>query len=235
VTSAELRDDAATDANRAVTTNHIRDLAITTNKIASAAVTGAKLNNTGVAAGTYGSSTEIPTFTVDPQGRLTAAGSVPVSGGGGEDLAVTLKAGNDAKAQAAVNFSAVSINTTSTTGALNVIGSQFVSFTVINGAYTVDKADYLLIAPPGKGNTTVDLPKAIENTGRILIIRSMGTSTADAVIVRSADGIDGAGNSEPLYIEPDILANVAYSITVISTGSTWITIDRALSAKNNKG
>jgi hypothetical protein len=43
----------------------------------------ASLNNTGVAAGTYGSASLVPQITVDAQGRITSATNVAVSGGGG--------------------------------------------------------------------------------------------------------------------------------------------------------
>lgn len=48
VTSDKLRDDASTDGNRAVTTNHIRDLAISTAKLATSAVTQGKIGSSAV-------------------------------------------------------------------------------------------------------------------------------------------------------------------------------------------
>src|SRR5207344_1944798 len=38
------------------------------------------LANTGVTAGTFGSATQVGTFTVDSKGRLTSAGNITISG-----------------------------------------------------------------------------------------------------------------------------------------------------------
>ena len=77
------------------------------------------LDNTAVTAGSYGSGSAIPTFTVDAQGRLTAAGEVSVS----TDLSVAGDTGSD------------SINLLSET--LTVSGGTGVSTSVSNGEVTI--------------------------------------------------------------------------------------------------
>ena len=78
------------------------------------------LDNTAVTAGSYGSGSAIPTFTVDAQGRLTAAGEVSVS----TDLSVAGDTGTD------------SINLLSET--LTVSGGTGVATSVSNGEVTID-------------------------------------------------------------------------------------------------
>tara|TARA_R100001460_G_scaffold35622_2_gene68476 strand:+ start:478 stop:4413 length:3936 start_codon:yes stop_codon:yes gene_type:complete len=60
-------------ADDGVTTAKLADTGVTTAKIADDAVTAGKLANTAVTPGSYGTATNIPSLTIDAQGRVTAA------------------------------------------------------------------------------------------------------------------------------------------------------------------
>lgn len=71
------------------------------------------LDDTAVSAGSYGSATAIPTFTVDAQGRLTAAGTAAIS----SDLTIGADSGSDDVVRVGtdtLNFTGTSNETTTT-------------------------------------------------------------------------------------------------------------------------
>lgn len=69
-----------TIATGAVNTAKIADNAVNTIKVVDNAVTSAKLAPTGVNAGTYGGSIQVPQFTVDAKGRITGVNNVGIAG-----------------------------------------------------------------------------------------------------------------------------------------------------------
>jgi hypothetical protein len=81
------------------------------------------LDNTAVDSGSYGSQTKIPTFTVDDQGRLTAAGEVDVA----TELSITGDTGN----------TSVSL----LTEGLAVNGGEGIDVAVTNNAITISAED----------------------------------------------------------------------------------------------
>ena len=103
------------------------------------------LDATAVSAGSYGSATSIPTFTVDAQGRLTAAGSASIS----SDLTVGADSGSDDVVRVGtdtLNFAGTSNETTTTVSnntitvglASSVSGLTSVSATTLtDGAFSV--------------------------------------------------------------------------------------------------
>lgn len=237
VTATELRSDATTDANRAVTTNHIRDNAVTSAKIldgtvgtsdlADASVTTTKLENTTVTAGTYGSSAVVPRITVDAKGRITGVINQTISASN-QNLQSVLATGNDAGNSEAVNFGAIGIGTNKPLGNLHVAGSQFVNHIQISDNYAVKELDYSIVVTNTGKTVVVELPQLDPaNIGRVLIIRSLNSSP---VRLTGFGGKELIQTDETLDIIYDMgIANGEFlALTLIGTkmsgGDRWMVV-----------
>ena len=151
---------------------------LTSTYVDSTGITTIDLDNTAVTTGSYGSQTKIPTFTVDQQGRLTAAGEVDVA----TELSITGDTGN----------TSISL----LTEGLSVNGGEGIDVAVTNNAITISAED---ASTTNKGVASFDAADFNVNAGVVSVkdinLDSQTTGDYVATIVGTANEITVSPNS----------------------------------------
>ena len=151
---------------------------LTKTYVDSTGITTIDLDNTAVTTGSYGSQTKIPTFTVDQQGRLTAAGEVDVA----TELSITGDTGT----------TAISL----LTEGLTVNGGEGIDVAVTNNAITISAED---ASTTNKGVASFDAADFNVNAGVVSVkdinLDSQTTGDYVATIVGTTNEVTVSPNS----------------------------------------
>lgn len=151
---------------------------LTKTYVDSTGITTIDLDDTAVTAGTYGSSTAIPTFTVDAQGRLTAAST--------SALATALSIAGDTGADT------VSL----LTDTLTIAGGEGIDVSVTNNTVTVSAED---ASTTNKGVASFDAADFNVNAGVVTVkdinLDSQTTGDYVATIIGTANEVTVSPNS----------------------------------------
>jgi hypothetical protein len=166
------------------------------------------LATTGVTAGSYGSATAIPTFTVDAKGRLTAAGTVNIA----TSLSIAGNTGTDT-----VSLLSDTLTFTGTNGITAAVTNNTITFSIgqsvgttdnvtfnnvtVNGTLSSDDITAANISVAGNatitGNLTVQGTTTTVNSTAVAISDINLTLAKDAATAAAANGagltVSGAG------------------------------------------
>jgi hypothetical protein len=171
----------------AVTSAYLASNAVLSRHIATDAVGSSELAATGVSAGTYGSSTATPQFTVDTDGRITSVGNVTISSSGGGGSAGLNQVINTYESTG--DGSTVAFDTGTT------ITSEDLTWVFIDGVYQ-EKGAY------GTSGSTVTFSAAPPNGTSIEILNLSSITTGGAFDHNSFSG-DGSTTDFTLANTPD--------------------------------
>ena len=188
--------------------------------------TEVRLNNTAVTAGTYGDATNIPQFTVDQQGRITAASNVAIqtswtlTGDSGSEV---VNGGDTVLVAGGTNITTVASATDTLTVSLDAdISVDSVTATGNVNAGNVNVTDAIVMSGGSGGSITgADLVEAANITSTNTLTfndLSDGTLTIDAILdednmVSDSDTAIPTQQSVKAYVDAEIAgAGVSMSI-----------------------
>ena len=141
----------------------------------------ANLSNTAVTAGNYGSGSQIPTFTVDAQGRLTAAGGVAVDTYSGWNLTVGGSDKGNITETERVSFAAGT--------------SMTVGYSASNNVITYNHADTSSQASVNNSGTTFIQDITLDTHGHITNIGSGSVSIGNGTLTVQGTGVLGGSGT----------------------------------------
>ena len=176
------------------------------------------LDNTAVTAGSYGSASAIPTFTVDAQGRLTAAGTASISTSftvdadsgdnltisGGDTFVIVGGTGLTSVGAAATDTLTLNLDNTAVTPASYGSASSV-------GTFTVDAQGRLTAA----ASTTIEIALGTNTSGSYVATITGGTG------ITSSAATTGEGTTHSLSIGQDVAtsASVTFAGLTLNSGS----------------
>ena len=180
------------------TDNSTLEVNADTLRVKASGITSNELNSTGVTAGSYGSATEIATFTVDEDGRLTGAGTQSVS----SSLSISGDTGTD-------SVSLIS-------GTLNFTGGDGTTTTVSDDNVTID-VDSTVVRTSGDqtiaGNKTFSNNVVVNGdltvSGTTTTVNTETILLADNIITLNSNATGGATESAGIEVERGDDSNVS--------------------------
>ena len=182
---------------------------IDTTQLADDAVTADKLEDTAVTAGSYGSSTSIPSITVDAQGRITAASGNSISTDLVDDTTPQLGGNLDVQARE-INTSTTDGNiqlAANGTGVVEIRGNTNSGAIVLNCESNSHGVTIQGPAHSAAATYTLTLPTGLPAvTGNALI-----STTGGVLSWGTAGGASGGGTNQVFY-ENDQSVTTDYSI-----------------------